>query len=157
MCILEVAIQTLWIVTDCSKFLTCTSQPPQANIFIIPWNRPSPVRLQPTVYAPFMTIFPYWWMSSSGMCHRVDLVWTDVSEESVASIFREEKSASEEPAWVGGRRCHSPDDGILHSHRCENLKSHIFPYFLTSYGASQYGNCFKLQVLWKLSILVLMS
>jgi hypothetical protein len=36
-------------------------------------------------------------------CH-LDLVWTDVSEERMASIFRVEKSASEEPAWAGG--CH---------------------------------------------------
>jgi hypothetical protein len=34
----------------------------------------------------------------------VDLVWTDVSEERIASIFRVETSASEEPAWAGGCR-----------------------------------------------------
>jgi hypothetical protein len=33
------------------------------------------------------------------MWRRVDLVWTDVSEERIASILRVEKSASEEPAW----------------------------------------------------------
>jgi hypothetical protein len=33
-----------------------------------------------------------------------DLVWTDISEEHIATIFRVEKSASEEPAWAGGRR-----------------------------------------------------
>jgi hypothetical protein len=33
---------------------------------------------------------------------RVDVVdWTDVSEDRIASIFRVEKSASEEPAWAG--------------------------------------------------------
>jgi hypothetical protein len=31
-------------------------------------------------------------------------VWTDVSEERAASIFRLEKSASEEPAWASGCR-----------------------------------------------------
>jgi hypothetical protein len=36
------------------------------------------------------------------MWRRVELVWTDVSEERIASIFRVEKSASEEPAWAGG-------------------------------------------------------
>jgi hypothetical protein len=51
------------------------------------------------------------------MLRCVDLLWTDVSEESIASIFRVEKSASKEPAWGGGCR--------LHSHRCENLKSYI--------------------------------
>jgi hypothetical protein len=38
------------------------------------------------------------------MWSRVDLVWADVSEERIAYIFREEKSASEEPAWPGGCR-----------------------------------------------------
>jgi hypothetical protein len=36
------------------------------------------------------------------MWRRVDLVWTDVSEERIASIFRVQKSVSEEPAWAGG-------------------------------------------------------
>jgi hypothetical protein len=36
------------------------------------------------------------------MWHRVDLVWTEVSGERIASIFRVEKSAREEPAWAGG-------------------------------------------------------
>jgi hypothetical protein len=35
------------------------------------------------------------------MWRRLDLVWTDVSEEPIASIFRVEKSASEEPAEAG--------------------------------------------------------
>jgi hypothetical protein len=35
------------------------------------------------------------------MWRRVDLVWIDVSKERIASIFRVEKSASEEPAWAG--------------------------------------------------------
>jgi hypothetical protein len=43
-------------------------------------------------------------MSSSGMWHCVGLVLTDVSEERIASIFRVEKSASEEPVWPGGCR-----------------------------------------------------
>jgi hypothetical protein len=38
------------------------------------------------------------------MWRRVDLVWTDVSEKYIASIFRVEKSASEEPAWAGSCR-----------------------------------------------------
>jgi hypothetical protein len=33
-------------------------------------------------------------MQSYGMWRRVDIVWTDVSEEGIASIFRVEKSAS---------------------------------------------------------------
>jgi hypothetical protein len=58
------------------------------------------------------------------MCRRVYIVWTDVSGERIASIFRVENSASEEPAWTSG--CSQiPEDGILHSHRRENLKSYI--------------------------------
>jgi hypothetical protein len=41
------------------------------------------------------------------MWRRVDLVWTDISEERIASIVRVEKSTSEEPAWAGGCRLHS--------------------------------------------------
>jgi hypothetical protein len=36
------------------------------------------------------------------MWRHVDLMWTDVLEERIASIFMVEKSASEEPAWAGG-------------------------------------------------------
>jgi hypothetical protein len=74
-----------------------------------------------------------------------DLVWTDVSEVRVASMFRVEKSASEEPAWAScsrleaerssetsvhkrSARRHIPEDGILHNHRCENLKSYNFTF-----------------------------
>jgi hypothetical protein len=41
---------------------------------------------------------------SSGMWRRTDLVWTDVSDERIASIFGVEKSASEEPTWAGDCR-----------------------------------------------------
>jgi hypothetical protein len=102
-------------------------------------------------------------MASSGMWHRLDLVWTDVSEERIAFFFRVEISASEEQAWASGCRLqppahavsshadistltmkairssetsvqtrstqsHIPEDGILHSHRRENLKSYICVY-----------------------------
>jgi hypothetical protein len=110
----------------------------------------------------------FWRMPSSGMWRRLDLVWTDVPEKRIASIFMVEKSASEEPTWAGGcrlshqsktcrlqlpahagsslanfstlkievilssetsvhtrsKRRHIPEDGILHSHRRENLKSY---------------------------------
>jgi hypothetical protein len=36
------------------------------------------------------------------MWRGVDIVWTNVSEESIASIFRVEKSTSEEASWAGG-------------------------------------------------------
>jgi hypothetical protein len=38
------------------------------------------------------------------MWRLVNLVWADFSEESIAFIFRVEKSESEEPAWAGGWR-----------------------------------------------------
>jgi hypothetical protein len=38
------------------------------------------------------------------MLRRVDIVWTDVSEEYIFSIFWVEKSPSEESAWAGGCR-----------------------------------------------------
>jgi hypothetical protein len=80
------------------------------------------------------------------MWRRVDLLWTDVSEESIAFIFWVEKSASEEPEWADGckylkmetvvsseksvhtrsTRRHIPEDGVLHSHLRENLKSHNY-------------------------------
>jgi hypothetical protein len=45
-----------------------------------------------------------WRMPCSGIWRRVALVWTDVSEECIASIFRIEKSSNEEPTWAGGWR-----------------------------------------------------
>jgi hypothetical protein len=45
-----------------------------------------------------------WRMPSSGMWCHVVLVWTDVSEKRIASIFRVEKSASEKPGRAGGCR-----------------------------------------------------
>jgi hypothetical protein len=81
-------------------------------------------------------------MPSSGIWRRVDLV-SDVSEELIASNFRVEKSASEEPARAGfstfkmeairssetlvhtkSTQCHIPEDCMPHSHRYENLKSY---------------------------------
>jgi hypothetical protein len=44
---------------------------------------------------------------------HVDLVLTDVSEERIASIFRIEKFASEEPTWAGGcRLSHQSKTGV---------------------------------------------
>jgi hypothetical protein len=55
----------------------------------------------------------YWRMPSSGMWCRIDLVWTDVSEERMTYIFRVEKSASEEPTWAGGSSMPSPAHGSI--------------------------------------------
>jgi hypothetical protein len=40
-------------------------------------------------------------MPYSGMWRHVDLMWANVSNERIASIFRVEKSAREKPAWAG--------------------------------------------------------
>jgi hypothetical protein len=69
-------------------------------------------------------------------------VLTDVSEERIASIFRveEKKKSASEPAWTSanlGRSSETsvnttstrgliPEDGFLHSHRRENLRSYKF-------------------------------
>jgi hypothetical protein len=57
------------------------------------------------------------------MWRRGDFVWTDVSEESMASIFKVEKSTSEEPAWVGG--C-SHNVNIVYS----NIYTHTYKFKL---------------------------
>jgi hypothetical protein len=89
----------------------------------------------------------FWRMSSSGMWCRVDLVWTDVSGECIASIFWVENSAqspshlltlvprsrilsSETSVHTRYTRCQIPEDGILHSHCCENLKSYMLVTFV---------------------------
>jgi hypothetical protein len=105
-------------------------------------------------------------MQFSRMWRCVFLVLTDISEERIASIFRVEKSATEEPTLTSGcvfdwwlsvqplsnsgssladfstlkieaicsseksvytrpTRRHIPEDGILHSRRCEHLKSYM--------------------------------
>jgi hypothetical protein len=45
------------------------------------------------------------------MWRRVDLVWTDVSEERIASMFRVEKSASEEPAGT-----------VVYNHKLKHMR-----------------------------------
>jgi hypothetical protein len=64
-----------------------------------------------------------WRIPFSGVWRCVVLVWTNVLEERIASIFRVEKSASKVTVWAGGCS-HIAENSILHSHRCENLKSY---------------------------------
>jgi hypothetical protein len=48
-----------------------------------------------------------WTMPSSGMWRHTVPVWTEVSVERIASNFRVEKSASDEPAWSVSYSCSS--------------------------------------------------
>jgi hypothetical protein len=63
-------------------------------------------------------------MPSSGIWRRVDLVWSDVSDERIASIFKVEKSTSEKPAWAGG--CERRFTQNLHGARSIVEKTHGF-------------------------------
>jgi hypothetical protein len=49
-----------------------------------------------------------------GRVNPVKLI--DVSEERITTIFRVH--------FIGSTPRHMPEDGILHSHRCEGLKSY---------------------------------
>jgi hypothetical protein len=64
-------------------------------------------------------------MPSSGMLRRVALIGADVSDKLSASVivhrFLEALSSSETSVLPRATRCNIPEDGILHSHRLENL------------------------------------
>jgi hypothetical protein len=86
-----------------------------------------------------------WRKSSSGMWHRVAVVWTDISKEHIASIFSlrtaitwlpviscyspalkmEAMRFSETSVQTRATRCCISEDDILHSHRRETLKSYM--------------------------------
>jgi hypothetical protein len=83
-------------------------------------------------------------MVSSEMLRRVALVGTDVSEERSASIrvvssspilvtMMEVLSCSETSVLTIATWRNIPEDGVLHSHRRENLKSYIFHFYFTRY------------------------
>jgi hypothetical protein len=63
---------------------------------------------------------PFWRMVSSGMLRHVALVRTDVLEELSASFIRVTS------VLTRATRRNIPEDIILHSHHCENLKSYIY-------------------------------
>jgi hypothetical protein len=60
-----------------------------------------------SIFKIWFIIDRLWWiwrLPSSEIWYHIDLVWAHVSEERIASIFRVEKSASEETAWACGCR-----------------------------------------------------
>jgi hypothetical protein len=57
------------------------------------------------------------------MLRRVALVRADVSADYIASIIRKKIHPSETSVLTRVTLRHIPEDNILHSHRCENLKS----------------------------------
>jgi hypothetical protein len=67
-------------------------------------------------------------MASSGILRHVALLRTDVSEELSASYIRVTRigELGTTPAVTSNRSTLSniQEDAILHSHRCENLKSY---------------------------------
>jgi hypothetical protein len=73
-------------------------------------------------------------MTSAGMLRRVVLVRTDVSEERSANVHSspilftltiEALRSSETSVLTISTQRNIPEDGMLHSHRRENLKSFI--------------------------------
>jgi hypothetical protein len=69
-------------------------------------------------------------MPSPGMLRRVAVVRTDVLEEVITIIrvtrmIMEVLTSSETPVFTRATQCNIPQDGILYSHRLENLKSYI--------------------------------
>jgi hypothetical protein len=58
------------------------------------------------------------------MWHRVNLVWTEVSEERIAFIFTVEKSVSEEPVWAGGCILSHQSKTLSYIRRGEERGSH---------------------------------
>jgi hypothetical protein len=74
---------------------------------------------------------------------RVDLLGTDVSEESIVSIFGVEKSVSEEPTWAGDCR------QDLHSATSQKTPFFIVTAVKTSnltccfFASYRYGQCYR--------------
>jgi hypothetical protein len=71
-------------------------------------------------------------MPSSEMWQRADLVWLSLQPPAHAgssladfsTLKMEAIPSSESSVHTRSTRHHIPEDGILHSYRCENLKSY---------------------------------
>jgi hypothetical protein len=77
------------------------------------------------------------------MWRCVDLMLTDVSEERIAhasspladfsTLKMDAISSSETSVNTRSTQRHIPEDDILHSHRCESLKSYIVKFVFAVY------------------------
>jgi hypothetical protein len=85
-----------------------------------------------------------------------NVVFWDVSEERIASIFRVEESASreqrEEVAAARSTQRHIPEDDILHSHRFESLKSYIVKSSSRLYNIPTDGNSVACTDTWAINV-----
>jgi hypothetical protein len=100
------------------------------------WRHWTPYFLSYSKLCDIMEQNSTWRMTPSGMWRRVDHVKTDASEERITSIIRvwlwglilftlimEEIRSSGTSVLTRFTWRHIPEDGILHSHRRESLKS----------------------------------
>jgi hypothetical protein len=100
-------------------------------------------------------------MPSSGTLRRVALARTDVSEEQIAYIIRVTRigelgttlAVSSNESMLR-RNTNITEDGILHSHRRENLKSYIISCSLTVFSLAKTGNICKVNIFLQVLSLV---
>jgi hypothetical protein len=63
-----------------------------------------------------------------GVCYTelTEAAWAGSSLADFSALKMEAMCSSETSVYTRSTRCHIPEDGILHSHRRENLKSYLY-------------------------------